>query len=254
MGKFIDLTGHKFGRLTVIKKNGKHIFPSGSAAITWECVCDCGNIITTSTANLRSGHAKSCGCYKIDKFVNFNKKHGDSHERLYHIWQGIKARCMNPNDTSYADYGGRGITVCSEWLGENGYDNFKTWSGKNGYKKNLSIDRIDVNGNYEPSNCRWATDMEQASNKRNSVLITYNEETKTASEWSRVYEINVSLILQRLKRGVSTERLFDKSKRIIEIGGEKHSVTEWAKIKGINRRKIYKMLEKGIPEEHLFDE
>lgn len=131
--------------------------------------------------------------------------HNGSNDRLYGIWINMKHRCNNPNDPRYYDYGGRGITVCNEWL--HSYENFKDWSMRNGYTERLSIDRINVNGNYEPSNCRWATNKEQQNNMRSNRLLTYLGETHTVSEWAEITGINKSTISKRIDRsGWSIER------------------------------------------------
>lgn len=146
-----NLLNKKFGKLTVIKfkeidKNKKAI---------WYCQCECGKIIATSTHNLKSGNTTSCGCSRI--------KYKQLDERLYRIWAGMKTRCLNKNKKEYKNYGGRGIVICDEWLE---YKNFYVWAMTNGYKNNLTIERINVNGNYEPNNCTWITIQEQQLNKR----------------------------------------------------------------------------------------
>lgn len=174
-----NLVGKKYNKLLVIKeafvKNGKRY---------WECECDCGNKTYRTTSKLIRGEIKSCGCLKR----NFPIKIKGS--RLYQIWSGMKGRCNNPKNREYTDYGGRGIKICNEW-NENSY-NFYTWAIANGYRDDLTLDRIDVNGNYEPSNCRWATWKEQANNRRNNNLIEYNGEKHNLQEWIEILPINIS--------------------------------------------------------------
>lgn len=199
-----DLTGEQFGRLTVIKRE---FSPKGTNS-KWLCKCECGNETIVSSKNLLNNLTRSCGCYQREKAAAAGKKtltkHGQSRTRLYHIWKGMKQRCIDINASNYANYGGRGIKVCDEWLE---YENFKKWALSNGYSDNLSIDRINVNGNYEPKNCSWATNEEQSNNRRCSHYIEINGEKKTVSQWAKISNLSPSTILQRINKGISGEKL-----------------------------------------------
>lgn len=194
MGKIKDLTGQKFGRLTVIKRVGKN---KDNGAL-WICLCECGNSITAVSSRLLNGTCQSCGCLRLELFkVNKRKPvHGMYKTRQFSIWHSMKQRCLNPNNNHYSFYGGRGITVCDKWLTFGGF-----WEDmQEGYADNLTIDRIDVNGNYEKSNCRWATIKEQASNRRTNIIITINNVTQTFKEHCEKYGINYSTAFNRVAR------------------------------------------------------
>lgn len=169
----IDLSGRRFGHLTAISFNR-----SNEAGTTlWDCVCDCGNKIIVSYNNLISGNTSSCGCW--------HEKHGETYTRLYKCWSDMKARCYYKNDYNYKNYGGRGISVSDIW--RNSFLAFRNWALSNGYNDNLTIDRIDVNGNYTPENCRWIPISEQQSNKRTNVFIEYNGESLTLKQIAKKY-------------------------------------------------------------------
>lgn len=158
-GNFKDLTGKQFGRLTVIERI-KHNNTLGY----WICKCECGNEKIVPTNRLTQGMTKSCGCLNHDLVIERSTVHGLRHTRLYRIWNGMKQRCHNENHPRFKDWGGRGIKVCDEW--KQSFKTFYDWSIQNGYSDNLSIDRINNNGNYDPNNCRWSTVQEQNKNKR----------------------------------------------------------------------------------------
>ena len=205
--KLIDLTGKRFGYITVLRRYGH-----SKNEVTWLCKCDCGNKTVVVGQELRRGNTKSCGCFKGSLISIANTKHGGSKkhikERLYRIWYGMKTRCEHSHSKPYKDYGGRGITVCDEWKKD--YSAFREWALANGYADDLTIDRIDNNGNYEPSNCRWATIKEQSNNTRKNCYLEFRGEKKTASQWAELLGINVSTIYSRLKLGWSVEEALTK--------------------------------------------
>ena len=194
MKKPIDLTGKIFGRLTVIKlvkrKNDKHRY--------WLCKCKCGKYSEVRQDALTSNKTHSCGCLIGEVAKKLYTKHNLYQSRIYKIYQGMKMRCYNPKNPRYSVYGKKGIKVCKEWLED--FKTFYNWSINNGYQDDLSIDRINVNGNYEPNNCRWVNQKTQQRNRRNNKLITYNNETHCLFEWAEIYGINPKLLSQRLIR------------------------------------------------------
>lgn len=192
------MTGKRFGRLTVIREGGRK-----SGEVAWECLCDCGNIVTVAGYDLRSGNTKSCGCYVHDRSVEANTKHGAFGTLLYRTYSNMKNRCYNPKYCLFQHYGGKGIRVCDEWLGEHGFERFRDWAMSNGYKEGLSIDRINNAADYSPDNCRWADMVAQQNNRTNNRLITANGETRTMADWSRSSGISYATIQGRLSRGWS---------------------------------------------------
>ena len=208
LGKFNDLTGKNFGRLTVIERAPDHIVPSGRRYVRWRCLCECGNEVFPTSDALTRGKTVSCGCHSRDVARDTHLSHGESHTRLYQVWSAIKRRCYNPNARHYESYGGRGIQMCDEW--KNSYETFRDWAISTGYQElpfsKCTIDRIDNNGNYEPSNCRWVDGVAQANNRRSNRRFTYNGETNNIKEWSDIYGIPYKLLHGRLYTGWSIEK------------------------------------------------
>lgn len=168
-------------------------------------MCACGNYTVVPSYRLRHGGVTSCGCHQHDR--NFCSKKAKNNPRLYRVYQSIRTRCYNPNNQNYYLYGGRGIKLCSEWLA---FYNFCDWALANGYNENAefgkcTIDRIDPDKDYSPSNCRWVSMREQNNNRRNNRKITYNGITRTAAEWARETGIKSGLICQRIDNGWAVE-------------------------------------------------
>lgn len=257
IGKFIDLTGHKFGRLTVIEiseKKNKHLY--------WLCKCECGNLKSISGSNLKSGRIKSCGCLNeqfedltgrqfgkliVKSFQEKRKrksetgyknywicececgnetivesyhlksgliqscgcmriqaitKHDMRYTRLYNIWHGMKNRCLCENTTGFENYGGRGIQICDDWMM---FDEFSKWALSNGYADNLTIDRKDVNGDYCPENCRWVTMKVQANNRRDNVIVNFEDKNYTMSELAEKLNVSYNKLARRIEKYKTVE-------------------------------------------------
>lgn len=265
MSRLKDLTGQKFGKLTVIKRHGTRVSPSGQKKAQWLCKCDCGNESIVDSRNLVSGHTLSCGCSKKGKIrknligkrfgklvvveldsikdgesywrcecdcgndvivsrghlksgitkscgcmhkevmVKRNTTHGLTNTRLFKIWQGILNRCNNVHSKFYYRYGGRGIKVCDEW--KDNFMSFYNWSMENGYKDDLTIDRIEVNGDYEPNNCQWTTRKEQARNTSRNIKILVDGQELTTWEIEKEYNIPMDIVRERYYRGWSGNRI-----------------------------------------------
>lgn len=195
MSRFIDLVGHRFGRLIVLEYAGH----AKSNLPTWRCVCDCGKEALVLGCNLRTGNTTSCGCYQDECRSENTYRHGMAGKRLERIYAGMKIRCYDKNATNYPLYGGRGITICQEWLDD--VVNFIEWSLANGYSDDLTIDRIDVSKGYSPQNCRWVDRYTQANNKTDSHFVEIDGERHTISEWSRISGVNHTTILYRVNHG-----------------------------------------------------
>lgn len=197
-----DLSGQKFGRLTVLRYFGTEVLNGRKIRPHWWCRCDCGSEMAFDGTNIRSGNTSSCGCLHRERAKARATKHGLIGHRLYSTWRGMKDRCYSPNHSHYAQYGGRGIGVDEPWRSDFAAfvrDMEPTW------RPGLTVDRIDVNGNYGPGKCRWSTQSEQCSNKRNNVLLTVDGVTKTVTQWAADTGIHVETMRARIARGLSDE-------------------------------------------------
>lgn len=188
----IELVGQTFGRLTVRERVGTR-----NKKAMWQCVCDCGGTTVTSTGNLRSGMAQSCGCLARERASNYHWRHGGCDSREYQTWSSVKQRCLNSLYAGYANYGGRGISVCERWL--NSFEAFCEDMGPSPSGEH-SIDRIDNDGNYEPGNCRWATKGEQMRNTRKNRLLTFCGKTQCLSAWAEEMGTTAQVLANRLNR------------------------------------------------------
>lgn len=201
-----------FGRLKVIERyKDDYITPStGKRQSKWVCLCECGNTVIVAKYQLLYGHTKSCGCYQRQRSKEAHTKHGGRYSRLHCVWANMKNRCFNPNYSEYKDYGGRGITVCDEWLE---YDGFRKWAFENGYDENAkrgkcTLDRIDIDGNYCPENCRFVDMYIQANNKQYNIRFEYNGEKYSLSELSKLLNKPYDYLYYRLvTKGMSLEEI-----------------------------------------------
>lgn len=224
------MIGLQFGNLTVLGEAGKN-----KRGILFECICSCGNKRVFPGKDLRSGNNKSCGCLL--------KKHGMARTKIYMSWQNMKKRCNNETHKDFKNYGGRGISYCEKWETFEGfYEDMKS-----GYSDNLTLDRIDVNSNYNKDNCRWVTCKEQSNNKRNNHFVQYNGETLTLSEMAEKYKVDFELFRHRINKGWPIEKaLFEKVEyETITFNGETKTVTEFAKEIGMTYYQLKKRLMRG---------
>lgn len=208
MNRAKDMTGEKEGRLKVLRRveNDKY----GNAR--WLCLCDCGNQVTVNGQHLRSGKTKSCGCYHKDKVSKSGFKHGYSSTPLYKRWHAMKSRCTNTNSDSFKDYGGRGIRICDEWLKP---ANFIKWALENGYREELTIERIDVNGDYTPENCIWATRAEQNRNTRRNISQKVQGKEYTLAELASKLGVTRSTVYDWYhKEGLRGDELVERYEKV----------------------------------------
>lgn len=211
----LDLTGSKYGKLTVVERAGK----DDKKDSLWLCKCDCGNTKIVKQNYLMGGHTRSCGCLRKDAakiqkhYSGKYERHGMSKTRIYHIYYTIKSRCLVKSNKAYKDYGAKGIGLCKEW--EDSFLAFALWSFANGYAENLTLDRIDNSKGYSLSNCRWTTAKQQANNTTSNINITINGEQRTLAEWCDYYGLNYFTIYSRKKKhGWEEENLFSGNKKL----------------------------------------
>jgi hypothetical protein len=197
--KRIDLDGQKFGRLQVLSFS--HI--GKDKRTYWDCVCDCGKTKIANGKSLRNGNVRSCGCFNTESIIKRQTTHGKTKIKEYNIWEKMKNRCYCEKDKRYKNYGGRGIKVCDEW--KNSFENFINDMGLRP-DINHSLDRIDNNKGYCKENCRWATRLEQANNKSNSRLLTYNGLSLTTRQWSEKLNVNFKTLNSRIAKKWTIER------------------------------------------------
>jgi hypothetical protein len=227
--------GKRFGRLVVLSL--EYI---KNQATFWRCACDCGNECIVARDNLRSGGTQSCGCLKEEARELRCTTHGMTHTRLHSIWSGIKKRCNNKNCKAFKNYGGRGIKICDEW--SNDFLVFYAWSCISGYADNLSIDRIDNDGDYCPENCKWVTTEEQNRNTRQCIYVTIEGVIKTISEWARIAGVCIKTFKRRLALGLTGKDLIAPPRRSNNIRSDK------ARIKGIWRLIIHRCNDEDNPD------
>lgn len=200
-----DLTGQTFNRLTVLYRDINREAQrkaEGKAQVTyWMAECECGTVRSFPRNTLLGGRAQSCGCLALERVT----KHGDKGTRLYSIWIDMKRRTVNPNRDDFHLYGLRGISVCPEW--ENDYLAFKRWSLANGYSDELTIDRIDNDGDYCPENCKWSTLKQQANNTRQNVHVEIDGRTQTIAQWADESGLHYSTVYSRYRKGVMGRNL-----------------------------------------------
>lgn len=192
------IIGQKFGELLVLNEVPKDIRKDKNHRC-FECQCSCGSKTIVTLNHLKTGHTKSCGCMKGKMCSIANTKHGMTGSRIYQIWLHMKHRCFNPKDKEYHRYGGRGISICDEWINNRGFENFYNWAINNDYQEDLTIDRINNDDNYEPNNCRWVNRKEQMNNVGYNIYLRLEDKEHTIAQWSDILGIKQNTIQARKK-------------------------------------------------------
>lgn len=218
-----DLTSLTFGLLTVLELAGRD--KHGRAR--WRCKCECGGEAVSEAYNLKSGNTASCGCVRHGKVSTLNRTHGQKGTPLYQRWKGMKQRTSDPNAKQFADYGGRGIKVCERWQS---FENFAADMGPT-FHDDLTLERIDVNGDYEPANCTWITKAEQARNRRNNHAVTWQGRTMVLAAWEEALGLNRRILGDRLRRGWSIERA-------LTTGADPDAIAQLGNSDGIDTRDV----------------
>ncbi len=244
-----DLTGLRFRFLSVLNINKDKYNRT-----VWDCLCDCGKSTTVRTYDLKNGTVVSCGCYSAKKIGDFQRKHGMYNTIEYSTWEGIKQRCLNEKNDGYLHYGGRGIKICLRW--QNSFEDFYIDMGPRPSKYH-SIERKNVDGDYEPGNCIWILKIDQGKNKRNSLTLEINGEVKLIIDWCKHYNIPIQLVKGRLKRGWfnSIETLFEPPKckawnskdsdiKLYDINGIKKRLRRWCKDYNIEYKAVWGRMNK----------
>lgn len=198
-GNFEDFSGQKINRLTLIEPSHIHYQKSGSRILYWITKCECGNVKVQNGRRVKRGDIKSCGCLSKEVTSKVKTTHGETGSRLLRIYYNMKGRCYLESNPKFKNYGGRGITICDEWLDD--YTKFSKWAKENGYKDDMTIERIDVNGNYSPENCAWISISDQAKNKTSSIRVYIDGKRYSPKELSEIHGIPERTIYRRIKVG-----------------------------------------------------
>ena len=206
---FIDLSGQRFGRWTVLERADDYIRKDGKKDTCYKCLCDCGNEKIIRARYLTCGNSKSCGCYRSEYERNRMTTHGMTNTRIFKIWDGMINRCRNKRENT-KHWNGKGINVCDEWQGNNGFINFYNWSMANGYEDSLTIDRKDGDKDYCPENCRWVDYYTQNNNSSQNRFICYKGQKKTIGELAREYGLKYKTLYSRINNGMDIEKALTK--------------------------------------------